>query len=213
MAKPVKRRYDSSGRHAAGRATRRRVVEAATKLFLDDGYVATSIEAIATAAAVPTPTVYRHFRSKIGILTAVLDVAFVGDDEPRSLHERDEVKDAAAQADPRALLAGFAHVTRVVLDRSGGLHEVLRAAASADPAAAELLAEISRQRLTGQARVARLLRDRDALSSDLTVRAATDVVYTLMSPDVHRLLTEERRWSADRYERWLARTLAAALLE
>jgi hypothetical protein len=41
---------------------------------------------------------------------------------------------------------------------------------------------------------------------------AADTMYTLMSPEVHRILTVERGWSADRYEHWLATTLCAVLL-
>ncbi len=210
MAAPVKRRYDNSRREAQARATRAKIAEAARALFVDHGYAATSIDAIAGASDTPVATVYRLFGSKIGILTAVLEVAFVGDDRPIALHDRDDVKVAAAQTDARALLAGFAHVARDVLGRSGRLHQVLRTAASIDPEAASLSAEINRQRFEGQSRVARLLAQRDALAEGISARAAADVIYTLMSPDVHRLLTEERRWSAERYERWLADALCRA---
>jgi hypothetical protein len=101
---------------------------------------------------------------------------------------------------------------RDVLGRSGRLHQVLRTAATIDPEAASLSAEINRQRFDGQSRVARLLAQRDALAEGISARAAADIIYTLMSPDVHRLLTEERRWTADRYERWLGDALCALLL-
>jgi hypothetical protein len=39
-----------------------------------------------------------------------------------------------------------------------------------------------------------------------------DIIYTLMSPEVHRILTMERGWSPDRYERWLATALRAQWL-
>jgi hypothetical protein len=39
-----------------------------------------------------------------------------------------------------------------------------------------------------------------------------DIVYTLLSPEVHRILTIVRRWSADRYERWLARSFRALMV-
>jgi len=41
---------------------------------------------------------------------------------------------------------------------------------------------------------------------------AEDIVYTLLSPEVHRILTIERRWSADRYERWLARSFRGLMV-
>jgi hypothetical protein len=41
---------------------------------------------------------------------------------------------------------------------------------------------------------------------------AQDIIHTPMSPELHHILTAERRWSASRYEQWLACTLAAVLL-
>ncbi|MGH8937055.1 MAG: TetR/AcrR family transcriptional regulator, partial [Acidimicrobiia bacterium] len=83
MVEPVKTgRYDSSRRQARVRATRQRAVEAAKELFIENGYPATTIEAIADAADTPLPTLYRLFGSKRALLSAVLDISFGGDDEP-----------------------------------------------------------------------------------------------------------------------------------
>lgn len=214
MAEPVKirRRYDNSRRQAQARATRAEVADAARRLFLDRGYPATTIEAIGEAAGVPLATIYRLFGSKRAILSSVLDVSFVGDDEPLALHERPEAHAAAAETDPRRLLAGYAHLARGVLERSGPIQHMLRTAAAADPECADLLEATRQQRLLGQSRVARALAGQDALADGLTEARALDVIYTLMSPEVHHILTAERGWSADEYERWLARTLAGTLL-
>ena len=213
MGEGVKtRRYDSSRRQAQTRAARADVVAAARDLFVARGYAATTIEAIGEASGVPLATLYRLFGSKRGVLAAVLDVSFVGDDEPAGLHERPLVRAAFDEPDPRRLLAGFARVGREVLDRSGPMHSVLRSAAAVDPDAAEQLARVEGERLVGQSRVARALAERHALADGVTEGDAADVVYTLMSPEVHRILTVDRGWSADRYERWLAGALADLLL-
>ena len=214
MTEPVKtrRRYDNSRREAQSRATRAQVVAAAGDLFLARGYPATTIEAVAAAADVPVASVYRLFGSKKAILSAVLQVAFVGDDESAALHDRPEARAAAAQTDPAALLAGYARVTRSVLTRSGPLQQMLRVAAEADPECADLAETFRLQRLSGQSRVARELAARGVLAPGLTEEAALDTIYTLMSPEVHRVLTVERGLSADQYEDWLARALVATLL-
>jgi AcrR family transcriptional regulator len=215
MTEPVKtrRRYDNSRREAQSRATRAQVVAAAGDLFLARGYPATTIEAVAAAADVPVASVYRLFGSKKAILKAVLQISFVGDDEPAGLHDRPEAQAAAAQPDPRALLAGYARVARSVLTRSGPLQQMLRVAAEADPECAGLAGTFRQQRLAGQSLVARELAARGALAPGLTEEAALDTIYTLMSPEVHRLLTVERKLSADQYEDWLSRALAATLLD
>ena len=126
------RGYDNTRRQAQVRRTRAEVVAAARDLFVQRGYAATTIEAIGEAAATPLATVYRLFGSKRGILAAVLDTSFVGDDEPIAMHERPAVRAAFAETDPRRLLTGFAHVCRELLDRSAPIQQVLRGAATAD---------------------------------------------------------------------------------
>lgn len=209
---PVKRRrYDSSRRLAAARATRAEVVLAARQLFVERGYPGATIEAIGERSGVPLATVYRLFGSKRAILAAVLDVAFGGDDQPIAFHERPAVRAALAEPDPRRLLVAFAHICRELLDRSAAIQDVIRSAADVDPEAAEMLAIAARQRFIGQSRIARALSERNALDGIRRSEAA-DIIYTLMSPDVHRILTLDRGWSATRYEQWLARALCRLLL-
>ncbi|MFD0331913.1 hypothetical protein ACFQZC_36540 [Streptacidiphilus monticola] len=81
-----------------------------------------------------------------------------------------------------------------------------------DPEAAAQLETTNRQRLEGQSRIAGVLADRGALAEDVDQRRAADLIYLLMSPEVHRILTVERGWSPEAYERWLATSLRASLL-
>lgn len=207
MGLAVKRPYDNSRRLAQARATRARVIEAAKGLFVEHGYPATTLEAVAEAADVPLPSLYRLFGSKRAVLTAVLEVSFGGDDEPIAFVDRPPVRAALAEADPVRLLTGFAHIGREFMDRSSAILYVLATAAQVDAEAAELLTEIRRQRHTGQSRIVAALIDCHALAPDLDLQEAADTVYALMSPDLHRILTVERGWDPDRYERWLARSL------
>lgn len=211
MTEAVKRRYDNSRRQAQTRATRLRVIEVAQRLFTQHGYLATTIEAIAEAADTPLPTLYRLFGSKRALLAAVLDTAFGGDDQPIAFADRPAVRAARAEADPVEMVAAFARIAREFMERSAAILYVLATAAQVDPDAAELLAEIRRQRHTGQSRIVAALRARGALDPGLDVSEAADMVYALLSPDVHRILTVERGWPADRYERWIARSLTALL--
>jgi AcrR family transcriptional regulator len=207
MAEPVKRTYDNSRRQAQVRATRLKVIDAAKRLFVEDGYPATTIEAVADAADVALPTLYRLFGSKRALLAAVLDTAFGGDDEPIAFADRPAVRAARAEPDPTAMIQAFARIARQFMDRSSAILHVLATAANVDAEAAELLAEIRRQRHVGQSRIVAALYDRGALDPELDRSEAADIAYALLSPDVHRILTVDRGWSADRYERWLARSL------
>ena len=211
MTEAVKRRYDNSRRQAQARATRLKVIEAAKHLFIEHGYPATTIEAIAEEAEVSLPTLYRLFGSKRALLAAVLDTSFGGDDQPIEFGERPAVRAARAEPDPAKMVNAFARIARELIERSSAIQHVLATAAQVDPDAAELLAEIRRQRHTGQSRIVAALVARDALDPDLDKTEAADIVYALLSPEVHRILTVERGWPADRYERWIARSLSTLL--
>ena len=211
MSEAVKRRYDNSGRQAQARATRLNVIEAAKRLFIEHGYPATTIDAIAEAAEVPLPSVYRLFGSKRALLSAVLDTSFGGDDRPVAFGDRPAVRAARDEPDPARMVTAFARIAREFMDRSSAILHVLATAAQVDPDAAGLLAEIRRQRLVGQSRIITALDAAGALDPGLDTAEAADIVYALLSPDVHRILTIERGWPADRYERWIARSLATLL--
>src|SRR5687768_8748842 len=83
-----RRQYDSSGRQAQARANRARILQAATRLFVAQGYAATSVAQIAQEAGVSGPTVFAGFRSKVNLLKEAVDVALAGDDEPAPLADR-----------------------------------------------------------------------------------------------------------------------------
>jgi TetR/AcrR family transcriptional regulator, regulator of autoinduction and epiphytic fitness len=188
------------------------VGEVARRLFLELGYPATTMAQIADESGVPSATIYRLFGSKRGILKAVLDIAFGGDDEVIEFQRRPAVRAAFAHEDPGAMLDAFAGVLRELMHRAGALQHVIATSAAVDSEAAEMLTSARSQRLRGQGRIVRDLARRKALRPGLTQNAAADIVYTVMSPEVYRILTVERGWSDDDYEAWLARTLRTQLL-
>jgi AcrR family transcriptional regulator len=211
VVRAVKRPYDNARRQAQSRATRLRVLEAAKALFIEYGYPATTLEAIAQAADTSLPTLYRLFSSKRALLKEVLDVSFGGDDQPISFGERPEVQAARTERDPVRLIRAFARIGRDFMERSSSIMHVLATAAQVDPDAAQLMEHIRQQRLTGQSRIVGALSALDALDVQLELSDAVDMTYVAFSPDAHRMLTVERGWIPDQYEQWLTRSLGLLL--
>ena len=60
-------------RVAQGRATREQLVEVATRLFAEQGYEGTSIEAVLAAAGVSRGALYHHFAGKDALFEAVVE--------------------------------------------------------------------------------------------------------------------------------------------
>lgn len=206
------RSYDSSNRARQARETRRRIVEAAARLFVRDGYSATSIAAIAEEAGVAVPTVYAGLRSKAGVLRAVVDLTVRGDEGEAPLSSRPDWQEMERQADPREQLALFARLHREIGDREAAVFAQLEAAAGADPEATQMLAEHDDRRYQTQTRLARSLQRKEALRPGLTAREAADLIWTLASERTYLALVRDRGWKPEEYERWVAEQLEAALL-
>src|SRR5262245_36196838 len=89
-----KRGYDARRRRERAeterRATRRRVLDAAARLFVAKGYTATTIADIAREAGVAVQSVYKAGQSKAELLQAVVDLAVAGDDEDIMIADRAE---------------------------------------------------------------------------------------------------------------------------
>lgn len=207
-----RRPHEDTRGQARTRLARRAVVEAARTLFLDRGYAATTVDAISDRSDVPPATVYRLFSSKLGILTALLDVSIAGDDEALPVQDRPHVTALFAEPDPRKLLAGFARINVAINTRGEHVYRILVSAAASDPEAAALLAGYQRKRDQGQGQIALALARAGALRPGVRQRDAADIIHALMSPDLYRLFVTERGWAPERYERWLAATLTDQLL-
>jgi len=210
-ARTPRRSYESPRRRDQARATRSAVLEAARDLFVRNGYVATTIETIAVAASVSPETVYAIFKSKRSLLSALIDVSFAGDDEPVPILQRAWVTQLRDERDPARQRRILAKNGRLMLERSTAIYEVLQGAAAADPHLAALWERTKQQRYAGQRELLRLLTARAALRDGLTRAAASDILFTIASPETFRLLTVDRGWSPHRFERWYADTLARLL--
>jgi AcrR family transcriptional regulator len=204
--------YASQVRDEQARRTRRAIVTAAHDLFVAQGYWATTIDGIAEAAHVSRRTVFNSVGGKVAMLKLALDWAIVGDDEPIALADRPAIKAILAESGPRKALMLWVQTVADVAARTAPLGEVLIAAADVDPAAAQLLAEASRNRMLGATVFIRYLASLDGLVAGITEQRAAELCWALTDGHLYRLLVAQRSWSTADFNRWLSDSLAAALL-
>src|SRR5215467_8999128 len=129
MAASVKptRRYESPRRREQAEQTRREIIRAAQWLFEEQGYAATTMAAVASAAGVALKTVYLAFDTKSGLLRTVWDVLLRGEDDV-PVAALDWYRETLAEPDPRRQLALVARNSRLVKSRIGPLLKVIRSA-------------------------------------------------------------------------------------
>jgi AcrR family transcriptional regulator len=197
-------------RAARSRETRRRIIDAALRLFVEDGYLPTTMSAIAREAGVAVQTLYLAFGSKASILAAALDVAIVGDDAPVPLLERPWIDELRAEADGRRAVALLCREVTQLFSRVAPLHVAIRAA-TGDADVARLLEHDQQSRYATQHQVVAILATKSGFNTDLGEERAADIVYGLLSEAVFLLFCSDRGWSPEDWSDWVAATLSNQL--
>lgn len=201
MTPPTRR---SNYRQLQAQMTRERIVEAARTLMSDRGWVATTIDAIAEQAGVASSTVYAAFGTKLAILEEMRHTML------RNARLPELTSELETERDPSRRLQLWATMIRQQMQSSYDIISIHRQAARADPA----FAVEYRKVLDNRARhFAEFIHDLgDGLADPIEPDTATDLLWALSNEELWRELVEERGWSPDLYEQWLAATLVAQLI-
>jgi AcrR family transcriptional regulator len=205
-----RRRYDSARRREAAQQRRAAVVDAASRLFVRKGFAGTTIARIAEDARVSEETVYKAFGNKIALVRAMRDKALAGEGPVHAERRSDRMQ--ASENDPRKIVRDWGVLAMEVAPRVAPVLLLVRAGAASDPELARLQEEMDAARLTRMAHNARTLLKGGHLRAGVTLEAATDVLWTYSSPDLYELLVIRRGWSVERYGRFIADAMIAALL-
>jgi AcrR family transcriptional regulator len=212
MTEPVKkmRTYDSSRRRAQARETQRAVLDAARQLFVEKGYGRTTIADVARSAGVSVETVYAAFGNKATLLHRVWDVTIGGDDEEITYHERPEILALRAEPDLARRFAMQAALFTQTARRIVPFLLAVQGAAATEPAAAEMLAEMGRQRLEGLSVMAR----EAAATGQLAVSETEclDFIWATTDGVLWQRLVNERGWSDERFRDWLGQMWISTLV-
>ena len=213
METKPKRTYDATKRRARAeqerRATRRRVLAAAQRLFVANGYIATTMVDIADEAGVALQSVYKAGTSKAELLQRVIELVVAGDDDDVMITARPSFAAIAAEAAPTRQVQLMAELIATVQERSAPVQAAYREAAAVDIAVAENLdAELRRRHDTFAAVIGMIREDHLRHSRD----ESTDIAWAIGSSEVYLLLRTRLGWDANHYLDWLSRTLVEQLL-
>jgi AcrR family transcriptional regulator len=206
----VKRSYSSAKREAQARETRRSILESARELFVGNGYAATTVQAVADRAGVAVQTVYAAYGNKRELLRQLIENAITGDDEVPPITERAEARAIAAEPDARRRVELDAALSRSITERVAPIVRVAAEAAASDPELAAMMAAMRGARRQEMIASARIVAGPDGLRTDLEEAAAT--LYVLYSPAVADMLMGDYGWSAERFEKWLARMMLTTVV-
>lgn len=210
MSRPVKRPYDSSRRKEQARQTQRAVLRAAHDLFVEQGFGRTTIADVARAAGVSVETIYAAFKNKATLLHRVWDVTIGGDDEDVVFHERPEIMAIRAEPDLAKRFMMHARMSTATARRITPFRLAVQAAIGSEPAAADMLAEMDRQRLAGMT----VMAAESAATGQLAVseEECRDVIWAMTDGLLWHAFVNGRGWSDEEYADWVGRVWVAALV-
>jgi AcrR family transcriptional regulator len=207
--KTSRRTYNSPLRADQAQQTRRRVLESARRLFVENGYAATTVAAVASAAGVSPETVYQSVGGKRGLLEGVMEITgpheSAAEDEDWWLMVGD-LTDAGQRLDR------IVEYSCRILARTQPIHAIIRGAADKEAFARDLSRRLLEERLENQTdRIRRYLADN--LTPGLTIEEAGERYCVLASPELYHLLTVELGWTAGHHQTWLSQLMRSELLE
>jgi AcrR family transcriptional regulator len=203
----MKRRYNSDARCARAATTKQRVLAAARSLFSSKGFEKTTIDEVAAAAKVSAPTVYSIFKSKEGIVRELLNDILFG------ARYKSLVEEFTSSEDPRDALKIAASIARTVHDAEKSEMGVIRGASALSPELRKLGLEGENLRYERQQPVIHRLKKAKLLLQGMDAAQARDILWSLTSREIYRMLVIERGWSPGEYQEWLGRTLLKILVK
>jgi AcrR family transcriptional regulator len=202
----------SSKRQLRAAETRRRMLAAAYELFVENGYGATSMPAIAERAGVAVQTLHFTFHTKARLLTEVVEVYAAGAEGAPPVMERKWAREAVTTRDPhRALALVIEHGTDIY-GRVAPLEPAAIAAAGVDREFAAVWHAIADGRHRGMRRFIEAIEALGALKPGLTVDRATDIFTTVHSHEVFLSLTVRCGWTLAELKAWEYDMLCRELL-
>jgi len=204
------RKYSSPLRDEQAARTRTRILDAASELFLERGYARTTMKDIADRAGVARDTVHAVFGSKARVLTALIDIRLVPDNSVENVTEQPHVRAIKDEVDQRKQIELLARWLAGLSTQLRPVFEILRTASAVEPEMADVFHEMDRFRLANMHTYAKWIAARGPLR--VSVRKAGEVIWTLASPDVARMLCDELGWTEAQHARWLVDTLTPTLL-
>jgi AcrR family transcriptional regulator len=187
--------------------TELRILDAARDLFLERGYLATTLADVAERAGLAARTVYVRFGTKAAVFKRVVDIALVGDTAPVDLAHRPGAVKSMSAATLEDRIRALVGVSAGVIERTGDLFVVAVEAEAAEPElahAAQAAREVTRRQAMAFWRQART----DGLiGADADVTWLGETTEVLIAADTWVHIRRTKGWSPRRYNRWLDTTL------
>lgn len=208
-----KRAYRSVQRSKQAELTREAVLDAAEQLFRESGWAATTIAAIARRAEVSPETIYARFGNKRTLAHELITRAIRGDRQEVPLMQQEQRLQLLQQPDGTHIIDAFATDISDLLRRVAPIVDVIRTAAEMDGTMAELYRELHQSRRRNLRMVVDALERQGALRKGLEPDEACDLLWSIASPELWLVRTEQLSLTPEANRDWIRAMLKRLLLD
>lgn len=184
------------------------IIDAAMGLFLENGYVATTMDDIAESAGVARRTIYNHFGSKAALLLAAINHRVVGAGERSPVSDQEAIREIE---DPYQMIEAFVRVHVGVAERSLPLLKITFEAAAVDGEVAKEYERNEEFRYKAQQTLIDALDDKGFLRSDVSVSYLRRGFWLLAGPQM-LITATQAGWDIETYARWVKDTVTGLLI-
>lgn len=199
-------RRQGGRRQEYAEATRQAIIGAARQLFAERGYFSTRVEDIAAEARVAPATVYAGFKSKFGLIQAMVDAW----SNAPAINSTDQ--DILTLDDPAAIIRRVSAGARGMREEYGDIMRTLVATAPNDEAVATIMREANVVYRDALTRISQRIAEVGTLREGLDASRATDVLWLYFGYAGLFVMHDDNGWTWDEAEEWLADQAIRALL-
>ena len=185
--------------------TRRRILEAARRLFVERGYSSVSMQEIAREGGVAYQTVFSQFGGKLQLALELCTSEF-----PHVGQTAAMLVTACDAGEPEAWLRLLGTFARRLYEPCARILRFMRE--SGDSELSARLREIEAGRLQRLAPLGPQLENSGLLRPGVSGQDAVDLAWTLTSPATYEQLVLDRGWTPDQFESWLGAALPPLIL-
>lgn len=171
------------------------------------GFEGTTIEKLAQDAKVSAPTVYALFKSKLGVVRALMDEAL-----PTHQYEA-LLREVNLEQTPEGLFRLAAKIARQMYDAEREQMNMFQSASVLAPEFKILEKEREHRRYKRQEESMKRVVKEKSLKKGLTFSKAQDILWAFTGRDMYRLFVIDQGWTSNEYEKWLAQLLVKTLIE
>lgn len=192
--------------------TRRAIIRAAHDEFVERGFHGATVAAIARRAGVAPQTIYFVFHTKPALISAVIDAAVMGEDDPLPPQALPWWQDMRDEPDPAEALRVFVRGAAPLFAQAATISEVLRAAALTDPEVRSTYETHEKLRRAGWSEVLNIVAAKGRLRSDRTRDQLLDIFLVMFGDTAYHLYSVELEWPHETIVDWMCEALPTLLL-